>query len=66
MLYAAQLVEKVLMRSFSTIILWRRLAAKVANKRVNFSSAAGSPKNYELLVVLVVLLLVAMVNPSFA
>jgi len=66
MLYAAQLVEKALRGRFSTLILWRRLTAKVANKRVNFSSAVGSPKNYELLVVLVVLLLVAMVNPSFA
>jgi hypothetical protein len=64
MLYAAQRVEKALMRRISILILWQRLTAKVANITVNLSSAAGSPKNYDLLVVLVVTLLVAMVNPS--
>ena len=38
----------------------------MANIRVNLSSVVGSPKSYDLLVVLVVTLLVAMVNPSFA
>ena len=66
MLYAAQRVEKALMRRISILILWQRLTAKVANITVNLSSAAGSPKNYDLLVVLVVTLLVTMVNPSFA